>query len=65
MFGTQLLDKAKAIGFTPNNFSIMPFDGGFAGASSQTFRAGGVPRPADEPYGLGQHHRYNREGFSG
>jgi chitinase len=34
-FGTQLLDEAKSLGFTPNNFSIMPFDGGFSGASSQ------------------------------
>jgi chitinase len=35
-FGTQLLDQAHSIGFTPNNFSIMPFDGGFSGAASQT-----------------------------
>jgi chitinase len=34
-FGTQLLDEAKTLGFTPNSFSIMPFDGGFSGASSQ------------------------------
>ena len=34
-FGTQMLDQAKADGFTPNNFSIMPFDGGFNGAASQ------------------------------
>ena len=34
-FGTQLLDKARSIGFNPNNFSIMPFDGGFNGGSSQ------------------------------
>ncbi|HEV2342863.1 MAG TPA: chitinase [Actinocrinis sp.] len=34
-FGTQLLDEAKTLGFTPNNYSIMPFDGGFSGASSQ------------------------------
>ena len=34
-FGTQLLDQAHSIGFTPNNFSIMPFDGGFSGAASQ------------------------------
>jgi chitinase len=34
-FGTQLLDEAKSLGFTPNNYSIMPFDGGFSGASSQ------------------------------
>jgi chitinase len=35
-FGTQLLDKSRAMGFAPNNFSIMPFDGGFNGGSSQT-----------------------------
>jgi chitinase len=35
-FGTQLLDQAHSIGFTPNNFSIMPFDGGFSGAAAQT-----------------------------
>src|SRR5579859_3199065 len=34
-FGTQLLDEAKTLGFSPDNFSIMPFDGGFSGASSQ------------------------------
>ena len=34
-FGTQLLQEAKSLGFTPNNYSIMPFDGGFSGASSQ------------------------------
>jgi chitinase len=34
-FGTQMLNQAKTDGFTPNNFSIMPFDGGFSGASSQ------------------------------
>ena len=34
-FGTQMLLDAKSLGFTPNNYSIMPFDGGFAGAASQ------------------------------
>ncbi|MFC1399782.1 MULTISPECIES: carbohydrate-binding protein [Streptacidiphilus] len=34
-FGTQMLNQAKTDGFTPNNFSIMPFDGGFNGAASQ------------------------------
>ena len=34
-FGEQLLDEAKTLGFTPNAFTIMPFDGGFSGASSQ------------------------------
>src|SRR5207248_314528 len=35
-FGKQLLLEAKSQGFTPNNYSIMPFDGGFSGASAQT-----------------------------
>ena len=34
-FGEQLLDNAKTLGYTPNNYAIMPFDGGFSGASSQ------------------------------
>ena len=34
-FGTQMLLEAKSQGFTPANYSIMPFDGGFNGASSQ------------------------------
>ena len=35
-FGGLLLDESKSIGFTPASFAIMPFDGGFNGASSQT-----------------------------
>jgi chitinase len=35
-FGTQMLNEAKSQGFTPANYSIMPFDGGFNGGSSQT-----------------------------
>jgi chitinase len=34
-FGQQMLNEAKGSGFTPANFSIMPFDGGFNGASAQ------------------------------
>jgi chitinase len=34
-FGTQMLNQAKADGFTPANYSIMPFDGGFNGSSAQ------------------------------
>ncbi len=34
-FGQQLLTNAKTLGYTPNNYAIMPFDGGFSGASSQ------------------------------
>jgi chitinase len=35
-FGQNVLTTAKSQGFTPDNFSIMPFDGGFNGAASQT-----------------------------
>jgi chitinase len=34
-FGQQLLDEAKSLGFTPNDYTIMPFDDGFSGGSSQ------------------------------
>jgi chitinase len=34
-FGQQMLNDAKGLGFTPANYSIMPFDGGFSGAASQ------------------------------
>ena len=34
-FGQNVLNSAKAIGFTPNNYSVMPFDGGSKGAASQ------------------------------
>src|SRR5262245_14275986 len=34
-FGSQMLLEARSQGFTPANFSIMPFDGGFNGGSSQ------------------------------
>ncbi|MCC9309708.1 chitinase [Kitasatospora sp. RB6PN24] len=35
-FGQQMLNEAKSQGFTPDNYSIMPFDGGFNGAAAQT-----------------------------
>jgi chitinase len=34
-FGQQLLNESKSLGFVPADYSIMPFDGGFSGASSQ------------------------------
>ncbi|MFD2469950.1 chitinase [Amycolatopsis silviterrae] len=65
-FGTQLLDKAKSIGFSPNNFSIMPFDGGFNGGGASQVSA------LEAFHGLLQSHlgwdsetAYSHEGFSG
>ncbi|HKD96262.1 MAG TPA: chitinase, partial [Micromonosporaceae bacterium] len=34
-FGQNVLNTAKGLGFTPANYSIMPFDGGFNGSASQ------------------------------
>jgi chitinase len=34
-FGQNVLNTAKAINFTPANYSIMPFDGGFNSSASQ------------------------------
>lgn len=38
-FGKQMLNEAKSQGFTPNNFSIMPFDGGSAGPPRRRARS--------------------------
>jgi len=65
-FGTQLLDEAKSLGFTPNDFSIMPFDGGFTGGGASQVSA------LEAFHGLLQSHlgwdsdtAYAHEGFSG
>ncbi len=64
-FGTQMLDEAKAIGFTPNNFSIMPFDGGFNGASSQTAALTAFNQILQSTFGWDAATAYAHEGFSG
>jgi len=64
-FGTQLLDKAKGIGFSPNNFSIMPFDGGFNGASSQTAALEAFHNLLMSHMGWDSATAYAHEGFSG
>ncbi|KAA9154330.1 chitinase [Amycolatopsis acidicola] len=64
-FGTQLLDKAKTLGFTPDNFSIMPFDGGFNGASSQTSALEAFHSLLMSHLGWDSATAYAHEGFSG
>lgn len=64
-FGTQLLDKAKGLGFTPNNFSIMPFDGGFSGGSSQTAALEAFHSLLMSHLGWDSATAYAHEGFSG
>ena len=64
-FGTQLLDKSKALGFTPNNFSIMPFDGGFAGGSGQVAALEALHGLLESHLGWDSTTAYAHEGFSG
>ncbi|MEV4601400.1 chitinase [Amycolatopsis sp. NPDC049253] len=64
-FGTQLLDQAKSIGFTPNNFSIMPFDGGFNGSSAQVSALENFHGLLESHLGWDSSTAYSHEGFSG
>ncbi|MFD9965571.1 chitinase [Amycolatopsis sp. NPDC058986] len=64
-FGTQLIDTAKSIGLTPDNFSIMPFDGGFNGGSSQVSALEGLHGQLMSHMGWDSATAYAHEGFSG
>ncbi|MEV8612145.1 chitinase [Amycolatopsis sp. NPDC051373] len=64
-FGTQLLDQAKSIGFTPDNFSIMPFDGGFNGSSAQVSALENFHGLLESHLGWDSATAYSHEGFSG
>ncbi|MGW4194824.1 chitinase [Streptomyces sp. NPDC005004] len=64
-FGKQMLLEAKSQGFTPNNFSIMPFDGGFNGAASQTDALTKFNGILQSTFGWNEATAYAHEGFSG
>src|SRR3954470_6814976 len=64
-FGTQLLDQARSLGFGPNNFSIMPFDGGFNGASAQVSALEAFHGVLMTHMGWDSQTAYTHEGFSG
>jgi chitinase len=63
-FGEQLLDEAKSLGFTPNAFTIMPFDGGFSGASSQITALEDFNSMLVSTFGWSQATAYAHEGIS-
>ncbi|MQS14945.1 chitinase [Streptomyces kaniharaensis] len=63
-FGTQMLNEAKAQGFTPNNYSIMPFDGGFNGAAAQTDALVKFNRILQTTFGWSEATAYAHEGVS-
>src|SRR5689334_2228386 len=65
-FGQQLLNNARSLGFTPNNYSIMPFDGGFSnGASSQTSALEAFRGILMSTFGWDSATAYAHEGYSG
>jgi chitinase len=64
-FGQQLLDEAKTLGFTPNDYTIMPFDGGFNGGSSQVTALQGFNSQLVSTFGWSSSVAYAHEGFSG
>jgi chitinase len=64
-FGQQLLDEAKSLGFTPNDYTIMPFDGGFSGGSSQVTALQDFNAQLVSTFGWSSSQAYAHEGFSG
>ncbi len=64
-FGQLLLNEAKSLGFTPNDYTIMPFDGGFSGGSSQVTALQDFHSQLMSTFGWGSSQAYAHEGFSG
>ncbi|MFE9552139.1 carbohydrate-binding protein [Streptomyces sp. NPDC006703] len=64
-FGKQMLNEAKTQGFVPDNFSIMPFDGGFSGAAAQTSALTNFNSVLRSTFGWDTATAYAHEGFSG
>jgi chitinase len=63
-FGQQMLNDAKSLGFTPANYSIMPFDGGFSGGSSQVSAAEAFHGILMTTFGWDSATAYGHEGVS-
>jgi chitinase len=64
-FGGLLLDEAKTLGFTPDDYTIMPFDGGFNGASAQVTALQDFHSQLMSTFGWSSAQAYAHEGFSG
>ncbi|HEY4021661.1 MAG TPA: carbohydrate-binding protein [Pseudonocardiaceae bacterium] len=63
-FGQNVLNTAKSMNFVPANFSIMPFDGGFSGAASQTAALTQFHTLLMNTFGWNSATAYNHEGVS-
>ena len=64
-FGKLLLSEAKSLGFTPDDYTIMPFDGGFSGGSSQVTALQDFNAQLVSTFGWSSAQAYAHEGFSG
>jgi chitinase len=64
-FGQLLLDEAKSLSFTPDDYTIMPFDGGFSGGSSQVTALQDFNTQLMNTFGWTSAQAYQHEGFSG
>ena len=64
-FGKLLLTEAKSLGFTPDDYTIMPFDGGFSGGSSQVIALQDFNAQLVSTFGWSSSEAYAHEGFSG
>ena len=63
-FGQNVLNTAKSDNFVPANYSIMPFDGGFNGAASQTAALESFHTLLMNTFGWDSATAYNHEGVS-
>lgn len=63
-FGKQMLAEAKSQGFTPANYAIMPFDGGFNGSSAQISALEGFHSTLMSTFGWSSANAYAHEGVS-
>jgi chitinase len=63
-FGQQLLNEAKALSFVPADYSLMPFDGGFNGASSQQSALTAFNSQLTTTFGWSSAAAWNHEGIS-
>jgi chitinase len=63
-FGQNVLNTAKGLGFTPANYSIMPFDGGFNGASGQISALEAFHTKLMNTFGWDSATAYQHEGVS-
>jgi chitinase len=64
-FGQALLNEAKSLGFTPADYTIMPFDNGFSGGASQVTALQDFNAQLVATFGWTSAQAYAHEGFSG